>query len=110
MILEKPQPLYNKKGQVNNPEIARKMAEEEKLLHNNPNEILDFHKKETNQKSIDSQTADLGRMEQIRKNDNYSLETEKIANKLKAILSAEELEVLKKDPEGITYYLLKIEK
>ncbi len=110
MSIEKPQPLKNKDGLINDSEIAKKMAKEEDVLRNNPEEILNSHKKETIQESIDSQTDDLGRMEQICKNDKYNQETENIAKKLTNTLSTEELKIFKKNPEDITRRFPEIEK
>lgn len=110
MNTEKPQPLKNEDGLINDPEIAKKMAKEEDVLRSNPEKILNSHKKETIQESIDSQTDDLGRMEQICENDKYNQYTENIAKKLTNTLSTEELKIFKKNPEDITRHFPEIEK
>ena len=119
MTIEKPKPLYNPEGQVDDPKIAKEMAEEQEYLKNNPNQIIDSHKKDDLQESIDSQVSDVGKMAQIRKEGdyqlklehaphtkNYEIKTKEIAEKLKGALSPEELDLLKKFPKDIIQHFL----
>lgn len=122
MTIEKPQPLYNPEGQVNDPEIAREMAGEEEYLKNNPEEIIDKHKKEDPLESINSQVSKLGEMAQSKKEADYqnnlreSLADNKkyeavileITTKIKKTLSPEEFDMfctmLKQHPRDVLEY------
>lgn len=119
MTIEKPKPLYNPEGQVDDPEIAEEMAEEEKFLRDNPEKVLNSHKKKILQESIDSQASELGRMAQLRKEGDYQVKleqsrrdkgyetkTKEIAERLKDVLSPEEFDILKKFPKDILQHFV----
>jgi len=103
---QKPDPLYNQEGQVNDPEIARKMAEHEEELRQDP-EKLKFAKKvfetEDDREAIEASADDEGDVEHGHKRHEYQKEMiQHIADKIKGVLTEEELAILQSLPGKIT--------
>ena len=84
MSIEKPQPLYNEKGQVNDPVIAEEMAEIEDRLR----------KEGKDRKEIDKTIDSVGVWEQSGKNVEYIEKAiPALIEKLKETLSEDEIEL-----------------
>lgn len=117
MEIKKPEPLYNREGRVVDPNIAREMADEEELLRQNPEEIIDKHKKGNKQESINSQVEELGKMLQSTKEGDYERMVTQatrsreildgITGKIANVLTPEERDVFKKAHEKIAKGLKK---
>ena len=76
-------PVYNEKGQVNDPRVAQQMAKQEDLLRGRP----DY---KNTQKEIDITTEPIGARERV------DAILEDIANTIKEAISSEEMDIIKK--------------
>ena len=92
MGFEKPMPFKNEEGQVNDPEIAHKMANREKDMREKG-----LYGEQYDQDEIDQNTDALGKIEHRSQEAAYeNSEIKKLAEKLKKEFSEEELTLLRK--------------
>jgi glycerophosphoryl diester phosphodiesterase len=107
--MEKPQPFLNEVGQVNDPQIAKKMADREEVLRETPEEVdflRNLHPKWSDEKIIDFYVDTEGKHAQEDKEDAYEEQVaELIFSKFIKTLPEAQLKILKKHPEVLQEFI-----